>query len=610
MPTAPGGPGQLAAAKFAERIRVRTRLLAAARPVLEWLAIFGGHSFTFAVADPDLCLLDLVIGDDEAPPGASKGSVWSFESVGATAAGPSVTWNRPWLTEGSDHDWDPLKNWTTMAAPIDGGDDHPEGLLMAWGPARLTGQHTLGMVGAAALKIGTELREQESSERLQTLQKYQSAIVESISDGLLTVDATGVVTYMNPAAGRILGVEHKAAVGRAIGDLVGFRPVIMDVLRTGEGYTDREFILRDAVRSFHFIKTAIPIRDEAGRITGAVDTFREIQRVRQMVNRLTGAHARFTFSDFIGESDALGETLSLAKVATRSSSNVLILGESGTGKEVLAQAIHNASPVADGPFVAVNCGAIPRDLIEGELFGAEEGAFTGAPKGGRPGKFELANGGTIFLDEIGDMPLDMQVKLHRVLQERRITRLGGKHEMEVRVRVIAATNHDLVQDIREGSFRRDLYYRLNVLSITIPPLNQRLDDLPLLVQSLINRLSGKVGKRIRAASPQAMAVLMRHAWPGNVRELENVLERAINVAEGDVLDAHDLHLRAASLPSRQGAPLVLRPINEVEVDVVLQAVEACDGNITRAARLLRCSRNTIYAKLRDAGGERPQTLKN
>ena len=217
------------------------------------------------------------------------------------------------------------------------------------------------------------------------------------------------------------------------------------------------------------VKTATPIRDDAGNLIGVTDVFREIQRVKNLVNQMTGARAHFTFADIVGENPVFLDCLRLAKLAARSSSNVLIQGETGTGKELMAQAIHNESNYAGGPFVAINCGALPRELIESELFGYEEGTFAGAARGGRPGKFELANGGTFFLDEVSEIPLDMQVKLLRVLQERRVMRLGGSHYIDCDVRIIAATNRDLSHEVAVGNFRPDLYYRLNVLSITIPP---------------------------------------------------------------------------------------------------------------------------------------------
>ena len=252
---------------------------------------------------------------------------------------------------------------------------------------------------------------------------------------------------MNATGGRILGVDPKTAVGKFIADIVDFKPVILSVLETGQGYVDKEFMVKTGTGLKHFIKTAIPIRDEDGNLTGVVDTFREIKRVRKMVNRMVGAQANFSFNDIIGQSPVLMDSIRLAKIAAQSSSNVLIEGESGTGKELFAQAIHNASSYCDGPFVAINCAALPRELIESELFGYEEGAFTGASRGGRPGKFELASGGTIFLDEIGDMPLDMQAKLLRVLQERRVLRLGGRHYISCDVRIIVATNKNLVQEL-------------------------------------------------------------------------------------------------------------------------------------------------------------------
>lgn len=225
----------------------------------------------------------------------------------------------------------------------------------------------------------------------------------------------------------------------------------------------------------------------------------------------------------------------MAKLAASSVSTVLLNGESGTGKELFAQAIHNASSRRRGPFIAINCGALPRDLIESELFGYDEGAFTGARKGGQLGKFEFANGGTIFLDEIGDMPLETQVKLLRVLQERQITRLGGHKAIPVDIRVIAATNRNLEQLVEQGNFRSDLFYRLNVMSITIPPLRERAEDTVLLTQNMLRKISKKLNKKIVRISTGFFQSIRNYSWPGNVRQLENVLERCINLVDDGVL---------------------------------------------------------------------------
>ncbi len=361
---------------------------------------------------------------------------------------------------------------------------------------------------------------------------------------------------------------------------------------------DKELFLQIKNKSVHLVKTSVPILDEKGGIIGVVDTFREIKRVHKMINQMVGAQATFTFRDFIGNSSRLRETLMMAKISANSSSTILIQGESGTGKEVLAQAIHNASDHGNGPFVAVNCAAIPRELIESELFGYEEGAFTGARRGGRPGKFELASGGTIFLDEIGDMPLDMQVKLLRVTQERRVVRVGGQHYIDVDVRIMAATNRDLSKAVADGSFRADLYYRLNVLPILIPPLHQRPEDIPLLAAHILRKLSQKVKRKTIEITPEAMRVLANYSWPGNVRELENVLERCIHFLEGDLLKLTDLPASVYGETKPHKPVTDTRSLVEVERQMVVEALQLAGGNVSRAARQLGVSRTTLYNKLR------------
>jgi len=466
------------------------------------------------------------------------------------------------------------------------------------------------MVVATARAIENQLGVEKALADLALASKYQAAIVEHISDGLLTVDAEGRVTYMNSAGGRILGVDHKAVVGQHVSDIVDFRPVILNVIKTGEGYIDREFVVNSKRGALHFIKSAVPIRDEHGRLTGVVDVFREIRRVRRLVHYMVGAFANFTFDDIIGDAPAMREAKRLAETAAKTSSNVLILGESGTGKEMFAQAIHNASAVKDGPFVAINCAAIPRELVESELFGYEKGAFTGARASGHPGKFELASGGTILLDEIGEMSLDVQAKLLRVLQERRITRVGGDVVLPVDARVVAASNRDLAHDVAEGNFRQDLYYRLNVFTITVPPLRERKSDIPILVRHFLEKVGRKLGKESVKVTPQAMNILVGHDWPGNVRELENVVERTLAVISGDTLDVEHL---PGYLRERHGAPqgapdqasataaLEVWSLAEAERRAVEAALAAYGGNVSRAAKALGISRNTLYCKMRKFG---------
>jgi two-component system, NtrC family, response regulator AtoC len=295
----------------------------------------------------------------------------------------------------------------------------------------------------------------------------------------------------------------------------------------------------------------------------------------------------------------------LARVAARSASTILILGESGSGKEVLARAVHAESPRAGGPFVAISCAALTETLLESELFGHEKGAFTGAIAR-RKGKFEAAAGGTLFLDEVGDISPKLQLDLLRVLEERKFQRVGGSESIAADVRVVAATNRDLAKAVADGSFREDLFYRLNVIAITLPPLRDRREDIPLLVQHFLDRLSKDLSRRLDGVSPDAMAGLVAHPWPGNVRELRNVLERGAVVAKGSVIQLADLGLPApdpARAPAPSGEPL---PLEEVEKRHVADVLSWAGGNVTHAARVLGIDRMTLYNKMKRWGLHRSE----
>jgi len=304
----------------------------------------------------------------------------------------------------------------------------------------------------------------------------------------------------------------------------------------------------------------------------------------------------YDFHDVVSKSPAMRQVFELARVAAPSGSTVLILGESGTGKEVLARAIHEESPRKEGPFVAVSCAALSESLLESELFGHERGAFTGAT-GRRKGKFEAANGGTLFLDEIGDVSPKLQVDLLRVLEERKVQRVGGNEPVDVDVRIVAATNKDLRQAVATGKFREDLFYRLNVISIQLPPLRDRKEDVPLLVERFLELLAVELGKPLTGVSAEALAALMAHAWPGNVRELRNVLERGAVVAQGSVIQLADLGLKPTAAASA-GGKTVPPSLDEVERRHVVEVLSYTGGNVTQAARILRIDRVTLYNKMR------------
>lgn len=315
--------------------------------------------------------------------------------------------------------------------------------------------------------------------------------------------------------------------------------------------------------------------------------------------------AKYSFSNIIGESKSLMEVKNICQRAAMSDSNVLIMGESGTGKELFAHAIHNASDRASGPFVKINCAAIPSELLESELFGYEGGAFTGAKKEGKVGKFELANGGSIFLDEIGDMPLQMQVKLLRVLQEREIERIGSTKTRPINVRIISATNKNLEEEVKSGNFREDLYYRLNVMSVNIEPLRKRKDDIRPLAKALVKKLSSQMGVHVDSISEKAMAALEAYDWPGNIRELENVIERSINLLDSDriikvstlpvhITQSHKNHVYIAGSTLKE-------QLYDVEKSIILECLNENQGNKQKTANDLDMSRTSLYQKLKSYG---------
>lgn len=356
-----------------------------------------------------------------------------------------------------------------------------------------------------------------------------------------------------------------------------------------------------------------------GQLVGTSTKMTSIDYVRKYVNTIVNYNARFTFDDIIGSSKKLARVKTLAQTAARSASDVLISGESGTGKEMFAQAIHNASARRKHPFVAINCAAIPNELVGSELFGYVEGAFTGAKRGGAMGKFEQANNGTIFLDEISEMSFDMQAALLRVLEERVVTRLGDKEPHAINVRVISASNRDLMQRVRENKFRLDLYYRLNVIHLDIPPLRERIEDIPELADSILGKLSAASGNNTTGISADAMSCLKKHSWPGNVRELRNVLESCMNIEQETTIQLHTLppdvykgndSAMSVELPNQ---PVLARAkssdykgraaasYEEIELEHVKQLMRQFGGNKSRVAQAMGISRGKVYRLLEKIG---------
>jgi PAS domain S-box-containing protein len=447
---------------------------------------------------------------------------------------------------------------------------------------------------------------------LWTARTLLEAVIDGTNDAISVADAEGNTIIVNPAYTRLTGLPREAVLNKPVTvDIAEGESMHLQILRTGKPV--RNIRMKVGPAKKEVIVNVAPIFIQ-GKLAGSVGTIHDISEIMALTEELAQARrmirqlkARYTWSDIIGRSAALVEAKDQALRAAATPATVLLRGESGTGKELFAHAIHGASNRQHGQFVRVNCAALSETLLESELFGYVDGAFTGAARGGKKGLFEEANGGTIFLDEIGDISPALQLKLLRVLQEREIVRVGGAVPVAIDVRVIAATNANLEQKVKEGTFRSDLYYRLNVLPIDIPSLHAHREDIPLIVEHIIARLNQEYGREVQGASPQAVDVLMRYDWPGNVRELENVIGRAminmrpqeatVNVEHLPLLECERI---GQMILGSSGGPV--QPLNhviaEAEKAAITRALQETGGNREQAAELLGTAVRNLYYKMR------------
>lgn len=423
------------------------------------------------------------------------------------------------------------------------------------------------------------------------------AIFESIYEGLIVTDENLLIKKVNITAVKILGIKEEFLYETHLNDILK-EDILHTILLTGEKQFSEDCIFDINGSRIRCVTNIIPVRLR-GKIIGLVLSLRDTKNLHKMVNNVVGYKASFTFDDILTKNEKMKGIVELAKKAAKTNCNILIEGNSGTGKEVFAQSIHNFSSRRNGPFVAVNCAAIPRELVESELFGYEKGAFTGASKGGYPGKFELAEGGTIFLDEIGELPLDIQSKLLRVLDNLKITRVGGTYEKSVDVRVIAATNRTLTDEIENKNFRGDLYYRLNVMSLQLIPLEERKEDIELLAQYYINKLNSKNPCDPKYIDPSYIEKLKTYNFCGNIRELRNVVERSYYLCEDTMITSRHLQTKVPvdkpvdTSPSKKE----IIPLEAVEEQCIKDALIYCNGNAIKAAELLKIGKATIYRKI-------------
>lgn len=492
------------------------------------------------------------------------------------------------------------------------------------------------LVDFASKAITRQLSLQEYISKLSVTKNNLAIILKHYDDAVLLIDEQGYILQINQSVETLFKKTEEKIVGKQINLFIN--PAFFDPFTDKEPIYAKEILNEIKGKPQRLIMSADPA--SVGGKKGFVMVLNEIKTMHKLANRIVGSHVLFDFNDIIGQSSSMRSTIKKAQNIAQFDAPVLILGETGTGKELFAQSIHMASPRNLQPFVAINCAALPRELVESELFGYEDGAFTGAKKGGNPGKFEIANGGTLFLDEIGDMPLNVQATLLRAIQNREITRIGGVKSIPVDVRIIAATNKDLLHSMHQKIFREDLYYRVSTFHISIPPLRKRVDDIEPLIAFFLEKYKNNERKNIRGFSSEATVHLLRYDWPGNVRELENVIEQCVYLASptAEWIQAQDLpdNIKNASQKeatkgvSAETAEEIAKDtareavsdsllskkakcnlsgktdslaetslkLEALERETILQALFATGGNVTEAAKCTGISRRTLYRKMK------------
>lgn len=558
-------------------------LIRASEPVLPYIfSLLGSTNYTVLLGDNDGYIIE-AIGDAPFMSKAQKvnlspGASWREEIRGTNAIGTALRENSPISVYGWEHFVHDNHFLACWAAPIQNSSGAPLGVLDISGEAIPDRQKilTIAMMGASMIEKNLQLFDLEN--QLNFYKAGAKLASSLLQQGFISIDHYGIITNINPIGAALLGRSEEDVIGR----------LAVDIFSTPKGWmlSGQSLDLHIKDREGKEISSHLQrVVNEAGQSLGAVGTLQITKEASSLSNPL-----------WIGRSQLSQRTLARASKVATTHSSILIHGESGTGKEIIARTIHQLSPRREGPFVALNCASLPASLIESELFGYVEGAFTGASRGGKPGKFELADKGTIFLDEIGDMPMNVQVALLRVLQEKEVSRIGATKAIKIDVRVITATHKNLSALVETEQFRLDLFYRLKVVTLELPPLRERPEDIRDLVPHFIRKACESFGGPLLGIQEEVYAYLSAHTWPGNVRELENCIESMVALAEGPILTVDDLpdEFQESALNS-EPEPLLEQQTKQA----ILYALTQTKGKIAPAAKLLGIGRNTLYRKIKD-----------
>jgi len=573
----------LSSASLKVRRNAQESLIRASKPVLPYIfSLLGSTKYTVLLGDNDGYIIE-AIGDAPFMTKAQKvnlspGASWSEEVRGTNAIGTALSDNAPTSVFGWEHYVHDNNFLACWAAPIQNSLGIPLGVLDISGETSPDRQKILTIAMMGASMIEKNLRFFELEDQLKFYQEGITLATSLLQQGFITINSNGIISDINPLGAALLGRKAENIVGQ----------LAADIFSTPKGWmlNGHSLDLRIKGSAGQEISSHLKrVVNEAGQSLGAVGTLQKAKATPTLSHTL-----------WIGQSQLSQRTLARASKVASTHSSVLIHGESGTGKEIIARTIHQLSPRREGPFVALNCASLPASLIESELFGYVEGAFTGARRGGKPGKFELANKGTIFLDEIGDMPLNVQVALLRVLQEKEVSRIGDTKALKIDVRVLAATHKDLSTLVSSELFRLDLYYRLKVVTLELPPLRDRPEDIKDLVPYFIRKACESFGNPILGIQEEVYDHLATHLWPGNIRELENCIESMVALAEGPVLTVADLPDEfQKSISEIEPEPL----LDQQTKQAIVYALTQTRGKIAPAAKLLGIGRNTLYRKIKE-----------
>lgn len=517
---------------ISRKLLINQDLLSVSVPAIHYLYQFMQNTQLFvAVSDTDGCLLK-VYGNTEILGNDILYSLWSEEAMGNNPIGTSLVEDRPVQVRGFEHYCKYPHHFSGSGTPIHDPEGNIVGAISITNTAMQLHPYTLPLIAMTAYSIEEQLTLKQAHHNIDQAFAHVKNIINSISEGLIVLNSDGFITMINNFLLEKLNISEDKLLNHSITEFIP-EPILERTLKTYSPFTD--FVSKIQIGSINFSCTITCRIIEQLPKPGIVLIINELSRIRKLAEKLSDTQTMITFDSIIGPSVITRNLVDEAKAIAANDSNILLLGESGTGKDIFAQAIHNESLRRNGPFIPINCGAIQKELIMSELFGYEEGAFTGARRGGTVGKLEYANGGTIFLDEIGEMPLELQPTLLRAIEQRMITRVGGKKFIPVDVRIIAATNRDLEGEVEKGTFRQDLFYRLNVFSLTLPSLKKRAEDIPALANSFVIKMDIKYGKNITGIDPEAMALMTIYPWPGNIRELQNCIERCVALAASSVI---------------------------------------------------------------------------